>query len=214
MTDLFLDFRTVGPDHRMTAPCFHHDRWFVVQLVNGRDEVRVSDEFETLDEAREELRRLDGRGERPERREESVSESTLPPIDSAGPENVAPVPPAPRLCEACGSPLGWRSRAHRRTCSSACRLALHRRENPDAAMKDLARRRVAAAIASGNLLRARCAECGAVGTEAHHPFGYDGENALRVEFLCRTHHALRHPNRPGKERSRTRGAVPTQALGQ
>jgi hypothetical protein len=55
---LFLNYRTIGEDHVVTAPCWHHDRWFVVRLVNGREEVRVSDEFDTLDEARAELRRL------------------------------------------------------------------------------------------------------------------------------------------------------------
>jgi predicted nucleic acid-binding Zn ribbon protein len=117
--DLFLDFRTVGEDHRMTAPCVHRDRWFVVQLVDGRDEVRVSDEFETLDEAREELRRLDGRGDR-----ETVTRSTTTPVDTTDEAIAAPVGPEPapaRRCEVCEAPLPADARRQRRTCSDACR---------------------------------------------------------------------------------------------
>lgn len=122
--DLFLDFRTVGTEHRLTAPCLHRDRWFVMRLVDGVDEVRVSDEFETLDEARAEMRRLDGRGT-----PESVSPSTTPPVDTSDGAIAAPAPadPAPaRRCEVCDAPLPETTRPQARTCSHACRLRLSR----------------------------------------------------------------------------------------
>lgn len=34
--------------------------------------------------------------------------------------------------------------------------------------------------------------CGEGNTEAHHPNGYDGENALKVIWLCRFHHREMH----------------------
>jgi DNA-binding XRE family transcriptional regulator len=54
-----------------------------------------------------------------------------------------------------------------------------------------ARRAVAQAIRSGELVREPCGECGAP-AEAHHDAGYEPEHWLVVIWLCRRHHAARH----------------------
>ena len=56
-----------------------------------------------------------------------------------------------------------------------------------------AHRAVRRALRRGKLEQKPCLECGAEQTEAHHAFGYELRNRLRVEWLCRRHHRRVHP---------------------
>jgi hypothetical protein len=51
------------------------------------------------------------------------------------------------------------------------------------------------ALRSGRLVRLPCADCGSPHSEAHHSNGYDRAHWLDVEWLCRSHHKLRHRTR-------------------
>ncbi len=55
-----------------------------------------------------------------------------------------------------------------------------------------ARQTVAALIRNGRIVRGPCEICGADNSQAHHPFGYDGPNGLRISWLCAHHHRLAH----------------------
>jgi len=46
------------------------------------------------------------------------------------------------------------------------------------------------AIRSGVLTKQPCVICNNPKTQAHHLFGYEEENWLRVVFLCKEHHTL------------------------
>ena len=56
-----------------------------------------------------------------------------------------------------------------------------------------ARQTVAALRRSGAIAALPCEVCGSTDrVEAHHPFGYEGPNALAVWWLCPTDHARMH----------------------
>jgi hypothetical protein len=48
--------------------------------------------------------------------------------------------------------------------------------------------RVRKAVLRGRLEKRPCELCGDPRSFAHHPFGYEGEMALAVWWLCRVHH--------------------------
>lgn len=48
------------------------------------------------------------------------------------------------------------------------------------------------ALESGKLQRKPCEVCGELKVDGHHHWGYVGENALRVMWLCRKHHMELH----------------------
>lgn len=56
----------------------------------------------------------------------------------------------------------------------------------------LAYKAVALARRQGTLVQGPCDVCGASGAEAHHRWGYEAENALRVVWLCSRHHQAEH----------------------
>lgn len=57
----------------------------------------------------------------------------------------------------------------------------------------------------GQLIPEPCEVCGDPQTEGHHRWGYEGDNALRVVWLCGVHHAQDH------ERMRHEAKGETQA---
>lgn len=75
-----------------------------------------------------------------------------------------------------------------------------------------ARQTVAALMRSGRIVRTPCEMCGAERVEAHHPFGYEGPNALRISWLCAHHHRLAHKETDHAEaRSSTAGMTLVEA---
>lgn len=66
------------------------------------------------------------------------------------------------------------------------------RQRSTASGKDAARQAVKYAVMKGWLNREPCNVCGAERVHAHHPFGYDRENRLRVVWLCPKHHSAAH----------------------
>src|SRR5262245_40693378 len=55
-----------------------------------------------------------------------------------------------------------------------------------------ARRVVGTLVRNGMIIPEPCRKCGATPTQAHHANGYEGPNALDVEWLCASHHRLAH----------------------
>ncbi len=47
-------------------------------------------------------------------------------------------------------------------------------------------------IKHGNIIRLPCQVCEDKNTYAHHYFGYNPKNALKVKWLCRKHHIKEH----------------------
>jgi hypothetical protein len=60
----------------------------------------------------------------------------------------------------------------------------------------LAYNAVARARLDGSLVKQSCEVCGNVDTHAHHRWGYETENALRVAWLCHVHHSAEHLGTP------------------
>jgi excisionase family DNA binding protein len=66
---------------------------------------------------------------------------------------------------------------------------------------------VGALVRSGRIIPEPCAKCGTVeGVQAHHPFGYEGPNGIKVEWLCQTDHLAAH-GRKKSERAAEMGAM-------
>jgi hypothetical protein len=180
------------------------------RLVNGLYSLDVGPSFGT---PREAIDYCKGQASRPRADDfaeagASTSEDERP---ETGASTSAPAAGGPRTCVGCGGPIPPGSYRNRRTCSVACRMAVHRRENPDALTKNRARRLVAEAIARGDIQRHPCEDCGAEQVQAHHPNGYEGEAALDVIFLCGPHHSRWHPDHPGKPRDALEGVTPPAA---
>jgi hypothetical protein len=66
------------------------------------------------------------------------------------------------------------------------------RSTPEGRLKTAARGKVAYAVRQGRLTILPCEVCGAARVQAHHPFGYVGDMALAVWWLCSHHHYGMH----------------------
>jgi hypothetical protein len=89
---------------------------------------------------------------------------------------------------------------HRAACKDCTREAARkaRVEKPQRSdrLKHRVRMRTRSAIRRGDLTARPCRICGHHEAEAHHP-DYEAPDAhLRVDWLCRKHHALEHGIRP------------------
>lgn len=58
--------------------------------------------------------------------------------------------------------------------------------------KTAARKAVEMAVRNGSLIREPCVVCSAKLAHAHHEYGYERENWLKVVWLCQPHHTMRH----------------------
>jgi len=63
-----------------------------------------------------------------------------------------------------------------------------RRQTPERKMKKKANDAVRRAIKKGEIVKIPCEICGDPNSQAHHAWGYDPENRLKVIFLCQSHH--------------------------
>jgi hypothetical protein len=67
-----------------------------------------------------------------------------------------------------------------------------RRFNKESPEKKKALNAVHYAIKMGRLVKQPCEKCEFPKVQAHHEWGYEGENALKVMWLCLIHHRLQH----------------------
>lgn len=67
------------------------------------------------------------------------------------------------------------------------------REDPINLLKSQARVKLGRAVRKGEIIKKAC-WCGASKVEGHHYNGYDGENILKVIWLCKLHHTEIHLN--------------------
>jgi hypothetical protein len=87
------------------------------------------------------------------------------------------------------------SRRHRQYQSEKCKeLEQKYRNTPQGKIKRKARDLVRYSIKTGGLIKLPCLICSNPQVEAHHLYGYDKENSLRVVFLCHKHHVLADHN--------------------
>lgn len=64
-----------------------------------------------------------------------------------------------------------------------------RKKDPEERKKFQARRKISNSLAAGKIMRKPCDICGSTeNLEAHHYMGYEPENWLNVQWLCRKHH--------------------------
>lgn len=72
---------------------------------------------------------------------------------------------------------------------SAARRAERYKNDPQQKLRAAARSAVRAAIVAGSLIRLPCEVCGNPASQGHHT---DYSKQLRVQWLCRSHHAAVH----------------------
>ena len=74
------------------------------------------------------------------------------------------------------------------------RYAANHQDDPEYKLKRNTRESTRRAIRSGKLQKFPCLFCSNSQVEAHHYLGYNKENIMNIQWLCRKHHYLVHSN--------------------